>query len=264
MKIAIGRNICDESQLNRAIYLITVGGMSYRPSRRHVLALVPGLAVAAVAASPASAAGTGGSFAIRDVRIFDGRRVTERGSVLVADGRIVATGALPLPSHHQVYDGRGMTLLPGLIDCHVHSFEGSRADALRFGVTTELDMFGDPSLLADARRQRRSTAKTDQADLWSSGIGVTVPGGHPLVPDWDFPRAPTGWYTSFGTPRPGLRTLTRSAAAAPSSYRPSPSSTGESVPRNCSPTTGWSPGSAELSDTCSNRRRRTGRADPTS
>jgi imidazolonepropionase-like amidohydrolase len=162
--------------------------MSYRPSRRHVLALVPGIAVAAVAASPASAAGTGGSFAIRDVRIFDGRRVTERGSVLVSNGRIVAAGALPLPSYQQVYDGRGMTLLPGLIDCHVHSFEGSRADALRFGVTTELDMFSDPSPLAGARRQRRCTAKTDQADLWSSGIGVTVPGGHPLAPGWDFPR----------------------------------------------------------------------------
>jgi imidazolonepropionase-like amidohydrolase len=162
--------------------------MSDRPSRRRVLSLIPGLAAAAVVAAPASAAGTGGSFVIRDVRIFDGRRVTERGSVLVAGGRIVAAGAVPVASHQQVYDGRGRTLLPGLIDCHVHSFEGSRADALRFGVTTELDMFNDPALLADARRQRRSTAKTNQADLWSSGIGVTVPGGHPLTPDWDFPR----------------------------------------------------------------------------
>jgi imidazolonepropionase-like amidohydrolase len=53
-------------------------------------------------------------------------------------------------------------------------------------------MFNDPSLLAGARRQRRSTAKTGQADLWSAGIGVIVPGGHPLQPDWDFPRVTAG------------------------------------------------------------------------
>jgi imidazolonepropionase-like amidohydrolase len=70
----------------------------------------------------------------------------------------------------------------------VHSFEGSGVDALRFGVTTELDMFNDPAGLDEARRRRRSTARTDQADLWGSGIGVTVPGGHPIQPDWDFPR----------------------------------------------------------------------------
>lgn len=162
--------------------------MSDRLSRRHVLSLAPGLAAAAVVSSPASGAGAGGPFLIRDVRIFDGRRVTERGSVLVADGRIVSVGVPPPRAPQHVYDGRGRTLLPGLIDCHVHSFEGSRADALRFGVTTELDMFNDPSVLADARRQRRSTAKTNQADLWSAGVGVTVPGGHPRTPDWEFPR----------------------------------------------------------------------------
>ncbi|MGK5552863.1 amidohydrolase family protein [Actinomadura kijaniata] len=165
--------------------------MSHRASRRRVLSLVPGLAVAAVAAvaaPSAAAAGTGGALVIRNVRIFDGRQVTERSSVLVAGGRIAAVGDVSPPSRHQVHDGEGRTLLPGLIDCHVHSFEGSRADALRFGVTTELDMFTDPSVLADARRQRRSPARTDQADLWSAGVGVTVPGGHPLRPGWDFPR----------------------------------------------------------------------------
>lgn len=161
--------------------------MNRRLSRRHVLSLVPGLAVASVAA-PAVAAESGGSFVVRDVRIFDGRGVTECGSVLVAGGRIVAGGARPVSARHRVYDGRGRTLLPGLIDCHVHSFEGSRVDALRFGVTTELEMFGDPSTLGDARRQRASTARTNQADLWSAGVGVTVPGGHPLAPAWEFPR----------------------------------------------------------------------------
>jgi imidazolonepropionase-like amidohydrolase len=166
----------------------TVSGMSLRPSRRHVLSLVPGLAAAVAAPAAASAAGRRERFLIRDARIFDGRRVTGRGSVLVVDGRIAAVGSVAPPAGVRVHDGRGRTVLPGLIDCHVHSFDGSGADALRFGVTTELDMFSDPSVLAGARRRRRSTAPTDRADLWSSGIGVTVPGGHPVQPDWDFPR----------------------------------------------------------------------------
>ncbi|KAB2352602.1 amidohydrolase family protein [Actinomadura rudentiformis] len=162
--------------------------MNRYTSRRRVLSLVPGLAVAAAASPALAGAATGGSFVVRDVRIFDGHRVMERGSVMVTGGLITEVGGLSRSSRHQVVDGGGRTLLPGLIDCHVHSFEGSRADALRFGVTTELDMFNDPSALPAARRQRRSAAKVDQADLWSAGIGVTVPGGHPLRPDWDFPR----------------------------------------------------------------------------
>ena len=39
-----------------------------------------------------------------------------------------------------VIDGRGMTLLPGLIDAHTHSFGLALEDALNFGVTTVLDM----------------------------------------------------------------------------------------------------------------------------
>jgi imidazolonepropionase-like amidohydrolase len=164
--------------------------MNHRASRRRVLSLIPGMVVAASAGTAVAAAGK--SLVIRNVRIFDGQRVLGRGSVLVAGGRIVAVGDVPSSSRHQVYNGGGRTLLPGLIDCHVHAFEGSRADALRFGVTTELDMFNDPSQLADARRQRRSTARTGQADLWSAGIGVTVPGGHPRRPGWDFPRVTAG------------------------------------------------------------------------
>ncbi|GAA0937344.1 amidohydrolase family protein [Nonomuraea longicatena] len=159
-------------------------GMRYRLSRRRLLSLLPATAVAVSAASPDGEA----PLAIRNVRIFDGRQITGHGTVLVAGGRILAVGDVPSSSRHRVYDGGGRTLLPGLIDCHVHSFEGSRADALRFGVTTELDMFGDPALLRAARGQRRSTAGTTQADLWSAGVGVTVPGGHPLHPTWKFPR----------------------------------------------------------------------------
>lgn len=147
-------------------------------SRRGLLAGGLGLALV-----PPPAAN---SFRIDNVRVFDGVRVVEKASVLVLDGRIARSSAAA--GGIRTYDGRGQTLLPGLIDAHVHTDEDFRADALRFGVTTELDMFGPPERLAAARRQRRSYARSNRADLWSSGVGVTVPGGHPHATGWEFPR----------------------------------------------------------------------------
>lgn len=189
------------------------------PSRRHVLGLMAATAALPAGTAAASTPPRGGTVLIRDVRIFDGHRVLGRGSVLVVGGRIAAAGRLPQTTKHPVYDGGGRTLLPGLIDCHVHTFEGSSADALRFGVTTELEMFGDPALLAEARRRRRSLARTDQADLWSAGNGVTVPGGHPHAPEWEFPqphRHATSAFTTAAASQPGAgRTSYSSTATRP-------------------------------------------------
>ncbi|MBM7788924.1 amidohydrolase family protein [Tenggerimyces flavus] len=153
-------------------------------SRRHVLAMLPTAALPlAASARDAWARPRRNTFAITDVRVFDGRRVIERGTVHVVGGRIAGVGRCRLPNGTHVYEGAGRTVLPGLIDSHVHSYDEAGRDALRFGVTTELDMFGDPSVLAEARRDRRSTRKLERADLWSAGIGVTVPGGHPRAQD---------------------------------------------------------------------------------
>ena len=128
------------------------------------------------------------SFAIRDVRVFDGERVTERANVVVRDGRISAVGAdAPIPDGLHVVDGAGKTLLPGLIDAHVHSWGNARADALRFGVTTELDMLGDWNRLPEIERQRESLAPAPRADLWSAGAAVTAPGGHGTQYGMDVP-----------------------------------------------------------------------------
>lgn len=128
-------------------------------------------------AAPASAQDN--SFAIRDVRVFDGERVIEHASVVVRDGRIALVGTdAELPQGLEVVNGAGKTLLPGLIDAHVHSWGNTRADALRFGVTTELDMLGDWHRLPQIEQQRQSLARTAQADLWSAGAAVTAPGGH--------------------------------------------------------------------------------------
>lgn len=117
--------------------------------------------------------------AIVDARVFDGEAVLPRATVLLRDGRIEAVGAdLAVPEHADVIEGQGRTLLPGLIDAHVHSWGGARADALRFGVTTVLDMFTDPRQLPAARAEREAGTQAAQADLWSAGWLATAEGGH--------------------------------------------------------------------------------------
>jgi len=66
-----------------------------------------------------------GTFLIRDARIFvGGGQVIEKGFVVVKDGRIAAVGegSAPDPARlgAEVVEGAGGTLLPGLIDAHVH------------------------------------------------------------------------------------------------------------------------------------------------
>lgn len=118
-------------------------------------------------------------FAVRGVRVFDGVRVLERVNVVVRDGRIKAVGAgVAIPAGSTVVDGAGKTLLPGLIDAHVHSWGDAQRDALRFGVTAELDMLGDRERIPSLRAQRESLARVERADLWTAGAAVTVPGGH--------------------------------------------------------------------------------------
>ena len=117
--------------------------------------------------------------AIEHARVFDGSRVLPDATVLVIDGRIRAVGAkVAVPEGVARIDGHGKTVLPGLIDAHTHDWGDAQADALRFGVTSELDMMGDWNRFPALKRQRESLAKTTQADLWSAGAAVTAPGGH--------------------------------------------------------------------------------------
>ncbi len=147
--------------------------------RKVVLALA---AAAACLPGVLAAQALSGATLIRGARIFDGEQMIGVRDVLVDRGRIARVGAkLAAPSGAAVVDGAGKTLLPGLMDSHVHVFPGAAADALRFGVTTEFDMFTlAPSDLVAARRaQRASYGRSDEADVWSAGTGVTPPGGHP-------------------------------------------------------------------------------------
>lgn len=117
----------------------------------------------------------------RNVNVFDGSRLIRRTNVLVRDGLVSAIGRnFAIPQSAQVIDGQGKTLLPGLIDAHVHLgiTQGDQflREALNFGVTTELEMWGGDTSI---RLKNTAAGRRDVADLRTAGTGVTVPKGHP-------------------------------------------------------------------------------------
>lgn len=119
-------------------------------------------------------------FAIRDVRVFDGEDVVEDSTVHIKGGFIESVARqFDSTADIDVIDGRGKTLLPGLIDSHTHAQPPSLENALLFGVTTELDMFSCPEWMDSQRRD--AAERNDLADVRSASIGATVLGGHPSM-----------------------------------------------------------------------------------
>ncbi len=97
------------------------------------------------------------------------------GGMIRAVGRDVA--AWPkLP----VVDGTGSTLVPGLIDAHVHIFDSAELrQALRFGVTTVLDMGASQASPQESRAMRAAArVASDMSDIRFAGSVATSPGGH--------------------------------------------------------------------------------------
>jgi len=111
---------------------------------------------------------------ITNVRIFDGECALNDKTVVIIGAHIQAVGG-KVPIGASFIDGHGKTLLPGLIDSHVHTDMDGLHDALKFGVTTELEMQGRWS----AKQRKEISERNDVADLRSPGMGVTPKGGHP-------------------------------------------------------------------------------------
>lgn len=131
----------------------------------------------------------GAATLVQDVRVFDGKAVHERRSVLFEDARIVdADFRGPAPAGARIVKGAGRTLLPGLIDAHTHAFRQFDLPVL-FGVTTQIDMFTAVPVMQDAKRSMAAGRHAGQADLFSAGTLATAPGGHG---------------TQFGVPIPTL------------------------------------------------------------
>lgn len=98
-----------------------------------------------------------GVMLIRNVRLFEARtgKIIPKSSVLVKDGRItqVTSRKIRPPQAAKVIDGQGMTLIPGLIDMHVH-FQGNFDGALHLanGVTGVRDLGNNFGLLETRKK----------------------------------------------------------------------------------------------------------------
>src|SRR5277367_6715842 len=114
--------------------------------------------------------------ALTNVRVFDGRELRGPTTVII-EGGIVGND----PAGARVIDAGGTTLLPGLIDAHVHLLNERHLQQLAdFGVTTALDMGAWPPAMIDSLRNRTGTA-----DIRSAGIPATTAGSsHSHLPGW--------------------------------------------------------------------------------
>ena len=122
---------------------------------------------------------------VTNVRVFDGEELAPVSAVRFdRDGIVGLGGPDLLRSGGEHVDGLGGTVLPGLIDAHVHLLPGCPSQALTFGVTTLLDMFSKPPLVGECIEKGRTATG---ANVFSSSIGATAPGGHPSMMYAPFP-----------------------------------------------------------------------------
>src|SRR5262245_980771 len=65
----------------------------------------------------------GQPIAITNVRLFDGDKITENVTVVMWGREIYHVGQKDkIPAGAQIIDGTGATLMPGMIDSHVHDW----------------------------------------------------------------------------------------------------------------------------------------------
>lgn len=137
----------------------------------------------------------GQAWFIQGVRVFDGEQFLPPQNVLIRGGKIQAVAplmSLQPPPDAQVINGTGLTLLPGLVDMHVHLgspgnapwelYVYPAADLARAqtyaGVTRAL-VANNPN--GEARLARRiEKGRLAAPQLYLAGPGITAPGGHPI------------------------------------------------------------------------------------
>jgi imidazolonepropionase-like amidohydrolase/ABC-type multidrug transport system permease subunit len=140
------------------------------------------------------------TFLIRGARIFVGNgKVLESGAVLIRNGKIIevyeGNGPNPDAVHAEAVEAAGKTLLPGLIDVHVHlsasgglsetkeqihpqqAMERELAAYLYSGVTA-VRSAGDPLSTVLKVRSTVNTGEKLGAELFTCGPLFTAQGGH--------------------------------------------------------------------------------------
>ena len=162
-------------------------------STLRLTALVAGalLALATLASPPPQAqVPTGGPVALINARIIDGtgRAPIERGTIVLANGRITAVGAsVTIPANAQRIDLAGKTIVPGFVNAHAHLnvFANAtlpvRDDLIRrlkmyanYGVTSTVSLGSTQADEAEGIKlmQEQDHAGLDRARLYTAGLNA--------------------------------------------------------------------------------------------
>lgn len=114
---------------------------------------------------------------IKDVTVFDGESLHENVNFVFLDSMIIGISQKKKRySGAQIIDGKGMTIIPPLINAHVHVRQGENLKAaLQHGVFALMDMFSTDNR---ANSLRPFNDSLSYAKFYSSNVGATVPGGH--------------------------------------------------------------------------------------
>jgi len=186
-------------------------------------AIVTAVAIGVVGCAPVRhvvTAGADDDLIIGDVTVIDGTGAAPRPhqDVIIEDGRITRivehSGGAPrrAPGGPAVIDGRGLTLLPGFVDAHVHvggdgaprgvrglDVEENLERLLRVGVTTAFDMGGD------AQTMRTLAERVDEGTLAGprlkhTHLVITAKDGYPLSLADELMDAPA-WLVRLALPQ---------------------------------------------------------------
>ena len=145
------------------------------------------IVVAAIAACLSSAgcaaSGQTQALVIEGGTLIDGSGAAplENAVVVIEGSRITAVGAkasVTYPARARVINVRGMTVLPGLIDAHIHSLDFFPQLFLHFGVTTVYDT-ANPTDWIIAQRDAVARGRIKGPRMFVTGVVIDGPDGVP-------------------------------------------------------------------------------------
>lgn len=108
--------------------------------------------------------GTGGPVLQDAVIVMEGNRIRSVGK----------KGSVTIPAGAKVVQGDGLTILPGLIDCHIHELDFFPPLFPYFGVTTVFDI-ANPTQWSLAQREAFKEGKIKGPRMFVSGIVLDGP-----------------------------------------------------------------------------------------
>lgn len=142
------------------------------------------------------------SITITNALIFDGRSADlTSGSVEVVDGRITDVGEITVRPDAQVIDARGKTVMPGLIDAHMHAF-GTSLSALEIEAwpLSYVSLVGASRLRLALKRGFTTVRDVAGGDI---GLSNAIAQGYVTAPRYLYTGAALSQTGGHGDARPG-------------------------------------------------------------